>query len=192
MSANDFYSSGEQGEYKPQQSKNQQGGDGQTGDRGLISTVVGGAAGGYAGDKLVPNHPHLGALAGVIGGAIGANKLEDAYEDHKQNKDDENKHGGSSGFGGRGDDRRSEGAHGGQGGFGGERRGEGAHGGQGGFGGERRGEGAHGGQGGFGGESRRDDFGGERRGEGRHHGEGEGRHHGEGRGEGRGGYGDRY
>lgn len=51
MSANDFYSSGDQSEYKPQQSSGNNN-DGQQ-DRGFLSTVAGGLAGGYGGHELV-------------------------------------------------------------------------------------------------------------------------------------------
>ncbi|KXH61492.1 hypothetical protein CSAL01_13726, partial [Colletotrichum salicis] len=49
-------------------------GTGQEGERGLVSTIGGGAAGGYAGKKFLGGK--LGAVAGALGGAVVANKLE--------------------------------------------------------------------------------------------------------------------
>ncbi|KAL0944995.1 uncharacterized protein CTRU02_202882 [Colletotrichum truncatum] len=49
-------------------------GTGQEGERGFLSTVGGGAAGGYAGKKFLGGK--LGAVAGALGGAVVANKLE--------------------------------------------------------------------------------------------------------------------
>ncbi|GME84656.1 unnamed protein product [Ambrosiozyma monospora] len=91
MSANDFYSSGDNKEYN-----GNQGGDrpdnAHEGERGFLSTVAGGIAGGYAGNTLGDKKGHgtLGTIVGAIGGAIAANKLEDFAEDkyaqHKQNQ----------------------------------------------------------------------------------------------------------
>ncbi|GJC78635.1 uncharacterized protein ColLi_01473 [Colletotrichum liriopes] len=47
---------------------------GEDGERGLISTIGGGAAGGYAGKKFLGGK--LGAVAGALGGAVVANKIE--------------------------------------------------------------------------------------------------------------------
>ena len=116
MSANDFYSEGEQGKY--QQSQQQQGQGQQLGqeggDRGLFSTVVGGAAGAFAGSHASSSHSKLTGTLGALGGAILGNKIEDKFEDRKEHKNQGNFGGQQGGYGGQ------QGNFGGQqGGFGG-------------------------------------------------------------------------
>ncbi|TDZ49679.1 Uncharacterized protein CTRI78_v007950 [Colletotrichum trifolii] len=53
---------------------------GQQGERGLVSTIGGGAAGGYAGKKFLGGK--LGAVAGALGGAVVANKIEHKISGH--------------------------------------------------------------------------------------------------------------
>ncbi|KAI8187815.1 hypothetical protein K4K51_007963 [Colletotrichum sp. SAR 10_75] len=50
-------------------------GTGKEGERGLLSTIGGGAAGGFAGKKLLGGGK-LGTAAGALGGAVIANKIE--------------------------------------------------------------------------------------------------------------------
>ncbi|KAJ5771228.1 uncharacterized protein N7511_003279 [Penicillium nucicola] len=71
---------------KEQRSDNEQGSDRET-DRGLGSSLAGGAAGYYFGHKK--DH----GLLGAIGGAILGNFLEDKVKDHKKHdRDDESEH----------------------------------------------------------------------------------------------------
>ncbi|GMG20797.1 unnamed protein product [Ambrosiozyma monospora] len=84
MSAQEFYSSGQQSTYynsndNQQSSLNQQ--QQQPGERGFISTVVGG----YAGSKM-GGHSKFGRIGGALVGAYAANKAEDMWHSHKKNK----------------------------------------------------------------------------------------------------------
>ena len=100
MSARDFYNEASQdpnnlknynykssdNQYPPQ---NWVAGPNATQDRGLLSTVVGGAGGYYAGSKISNNHSKLSGVLGAVGGALLANKLSDKFEnrhDHQHNQ----------------------------------------------------------------------------------------------------------
>ena len=105
MSANEFYSSGQQGQYNQQNNQERTGApnNGQygadngnpNGERGLFSTIVGGSAGAYAGSKVSNNHSKLSGALGAIGGAFLANKISDERKEHKQQEQY-----GNSNFGG--------------------------------------------------------------------------------------------
>ncbi|KAF9890651.1 hypothetical protein FE257_005782 [Aspergillus nanangensis] len=68
-------------------------------EKGLGSTVVGGAGGAFVGHKVGKQSDHgtLGAIGGAIAGAIAANLASNAVKNHGQN--DEHEHGYESGHG---------------------------------------------------------------------------------------------
>ncbi|CRK41779.1 hypothetical protein BN1723_005175 [Verticillium longisporum] len=71
---------------------------GEDGDRGIMSTIGGGAAGGFIGKKIMGGK--LGAMAGAVVGSIVANKVEDRFSSknsHKQSHHQQQHHGGHHG-----------------------------------------------------------------------------------------------
>lgn len=56
-----------------------------TQDRGLMSTVIGGAGGYYAGSKISNNNSKLSGILGAVGGAFLANKVSDKFEHNNGN-----------------------------------------------------------------------------------------------------------
>lgn len=72
-------------------------------EKGLMATIGGAAAGGYAGNKM-SNGGTLGKLGGALVGAIAANKLEHRMKRDKKkySAPPSNYYGGNQGYGGHG------------------------------------------------------------------------------------------
>lgn len=78
----------QQGQYDQQGQYGQQGAygqagpggpDGPDGERGLGSTLIGGAGGAFIGHKL--GGGPLGTIGGLVAGAVGANMLSDKHDE---------------------------------------------------------------------------------------------------------------
>lgn len=62
--------------------------EGTEGERGLGATVLGGVAGAFFGHKALKNHGTLGAIGGLVLGAVAAN----AFEHHEKEKNERKEH----------------------------------------------------------------------------------------------------